>query len=293
MIRHAFTSPLVLLTLWSLGAPGRALAQPSGDQTAAAITLGRRLAFSSTVMGGKQSVMVYTPPDYDRSDARYPVLYLLDAESNYYFTAGIARLLATYDLAPAMVVVGIVSSNRNRDFVPTAPIEPVSFAASPGADTFLTYIEREVCPLVERTYRTEPYRILVGHSLGGLFAVHALIARPALFNAYVSISPTLWWNGWEYVRLVERSVEGRRSFKKYLFLSIADEEHDVSWRRLKEMETSLNAHAPKDFRLDFRYYGDENHATTVIESTLQALKLLYAKWPLPASPGCTKTGILN
>jgi len=274
---------LLALLSWSALAPVVPLwAQPAEGPLSAAITLGKRVTFASAVMGGRQSVMVYTPPDHDRSDARYPVLYVLDAESNYYFTAGIARLLAGYSLAPALIVVGIISADRNRDFVPTEPIGPVPFATSPGADHFLKYIEHDVQPLVERTYRTEPYRILVGHSLGGLFAVHALVARPALFNAYVSISPSLWWNGWEYRRLIRQAIEGRPSFKKYLFVSIADEERDDSWRRLKEMETSLNAHAPRDFRFDFRYFGDENQATTVVESTLQALKRLYARWPLPS-----------
>jgi tetratricopeptide (TPR) repeat protein len=64
-------------------------------------------------------------------------------------------------------------------------------------------------------------------------------------------------------------------------MSIADEGRDTSWPMPKQIEGTLAAHPPNDFRFDFLYFGDENHATTAIESTLQALKLLYARWQVP------------
>jgi predicted alpha/beta superfamily hydrolase len=54
--------------------------------------------------------------------------------------------------------------------------------------------------MIDRTYRSRPYRVLVGHSLGGLFAVYALMTRPDVFQGYIAISPALWWDDQSLVK---------------------------------------------------------------------------------------------
>jgi predicted alpha/beta superfamily hydrolase len=123
------------------------------------------------------------------------VLYLLDGESNFEFTAAIIHFLAENERIPGMIVVGIDSGDRSqRTHDLTAPsqveIERRFSPGNGGADVFLAFIDSELVPYVEKNYRTRPYRILVGHSFGGLFAIHTLATRPMLFNAYIAIDPT-------------------------------------------------------------------------------------------------------
>ncbi|HET7041732.1 MAG TPA: alpha/beta hydrolase-fold protein [Gemmatimonadales bacterium] len=99
---------------------------------------------------------------------------------------------------PPMIVVGIHNTDRGRDFTPPARDgwnPPPEVGASGGADRFLRFLGDELAPWVERRYRTAPMRVLVGHSLGGLFALHALVRRPDLFTGYVVMEPSTWWNG--------------------------------------------------------------------------------------------------
>jgi predicted alpha/beta superfamily hydrolase len=90
-------------------------------------------------------------------------------------------------------------TDRTRDLTPThADIKNpdgtvTAFPTSGGADRFLDFIQTELIPEIEKRYRTAPYRIFAGRSLGGLLAIHALFTRPDLFNAYIAVSPSSPW----------------------------------------------------------------------------------------------------
>ena len=121
---------------------------------------------------------------------RYPVLYLLDAQTHFHYSSGIADFLAKDDRMPNMLLVGIVSGDmarRTHDLTPpsTAETDNRFSPGNGGADAFLSFIADELIPFIDKTYRTRPYRLLIGHSFGGLFGVYALITKPTLFNAYI------------------------------------------------------------------------------------------------------------
>ncbi len=106
---------------------------------------------------------------------------------------------------PDAIVVAIRHTDRGYELTP-APAAPGPVPGVPrpgGADALLAHLAEEVVPLVESRYPTQPYRILVGHSLGGLFAVHALVTRPGLFQGYVLLDPALWWDGGGVTRRLE------------------------------------------------------------------------------------------
>ena len=61
-----------------------------------------------------------------------------------------------------------------------------------GAPAFLDFLEHELIPFIDHTYRTNPSdRGLLGHSMGGEFALYALEQRPGLFQRIVAASPAL------------------------------------------------------------------------------------------------------
>lgn len=80
----------------------------------------------------------------------------------------------------------------------------MAFPTSGQADRFLDFLEKELIPHIDRNYRTYPHRIIAGWSFGGLLATHALIHRPEIFDAYLAISPSLWWD--EELLLAEASL---------------------------------------------------------------------------------------
>jgi predicted alpha/beta superfamily hydrolase len=157
-------------------------AQPSGIP----ITIGEQLNIDSGILGEQRSVIVGLPESYSASNTSYPVLYLLDGASHFNYISGVVYFLAANDFIPEMIVVAVNNTDRNRDLTPPsqAPLDLRNAPTLGGADNFQRYLAEELMPWIETNYRTQSYKVLMGHSFGGLFAIHTLTTRPELFNAY-------------------------------------------------------------------------------------------------------------
>jgi len=171
----------------------------------------------SVVLGEERVIDVILPNGYANSSERYPVIVVLDGSSNAALTATDAQYYAATGRMPATIVVGVRNTNRARDFTPR-PVAgftvPPAITSAGGADAFLAFLADEVIPYLDRTYRTVPMRVIVGHSLGGLFALYALGTRPDLFRGYIVIEPSTWWNGEAELRAAREVLlrpEGRHA----------------------------------------------------------------------------------
>jgi predicted alpha/beta superfamily hydrolase len=196
---------LVLLLLSLLGTP-----QPASAQQVTA-TLGVSRTLKSAILNEERTVLVNLPASYDTSQASYPVLYLLDGTSAFLQEMiSVTRRLRS-DRAPEMIIVAVVNTNRNRDMM---PVVAKDYPGPPGADAFLAYLENELVPDIEKTYRTAQPRILQGQSLSGLFTLYALLTKPALFNAYVGCSAGWFGESNEYfMTLSRRAFQNREVFE--------------------------------------------------------------------------------
>ena len=148
------------------------------------------------MLGEDRVILVRTPAGYEANKASYPVLYMTDGDAHMAHTASTIEFLARNGRISEMIVVGIPNTDRTRDLTPTKATGPeaTDMPTAGGADTFLKFIETELFPEIEKRYRVQPYRILAGHSFGGLFTIHAMIARPELFHSYIAVSPSLQWS---------------------------------------------------------------------------------------------------
>src|SRR5687767_11622017 len=131
-----------------------------------------RFTIKSGVLGEERTILVRTPPGYERNDLRYPILYMTDGDAHLLHTSGTVSFLARNGRMPEMIIVGITNTDRTRDLTPTRvssmtlPNGTMQFPTSGGADKFLKFIETELIPQVEAKYRAQPYRVLAGHSFG-------------------------------------------------------------------------------------------------------------------------------
>jgi predicted alpha/beta superfamily hydrolase len=179
----------------SLLMPFTAMASAPEQQVGEPVTIGHRYPIESKLLKETRSYLVHKPVGYDFSEQRYPVVILLDAETNFQHVSATLDQLVSVGRALPMIVVGIENTDRQRDFTPPITTDNPDYkreGAVGGASQFLAFIADELIPHLDRTYRTRPTRILIGHSYGGLFAVHALFNRPEVFKAYIVISPSLW-----------------------------------------------------------------------------------------------------
>lgn len=225
----------------------------------------------SKVLDEDRTLLVRLPVDYARGEERYPVLYLTDAETQFEHTASTVAFLARANRIPELIVVGIVNTARRRDLTPTAanlPRVDGTFVPQPGTGggaRFLTFLESEAIPAIEQKYRTRPFRILAGHSYGGLFAVWAMQQRPALFRGVIAASPTLYWDNDLVLKQLDKIGDAR------VYAAIARE--SAQMRRAFE---TFRAKPRPAWRTEV--LENEDHASIVLPAYYAGLKHVFAPW---------------
>lgn len=275
-----------LFALLLLAATAAAQGQPLYDAPT-------RLTVRSEVLGEERVILVRTPPGYERGTERFPVLYMSDGDAHLMHTSGTVNFLARNGRLPEMIVVGIANTDRTRDLSPTRPaaVRPdgqPQFPTAGGADKFLKFIETELIPRIEKDYRTQPFRGFAGHSLGGLFALHAMVSRPELFNAYIAVSPSTQWDDFKILKSVEQFLGSRKEYNRTLYVTLGREPGGIGegFVRLKEM---LAKSQVKGFVWEAASMDDEDHGSVVLRSHYAGLRKVFDGWQVPREQ---RTGLI-
>ena len=230
----------------------------------------------SRVLGEERAILIDLPAGYDMTQSRYPLLILTDGLTHFQHASASADFLSSAGRIPQMIVVGIPNVDRRRDLTPTHIEERES---SGGGDAFLKFIAEELIPYIEEHYRTQPYRVLFGHSLGGLLAVHALSTRPDVFDGYIAASPYLQYDDGHVVDEAAKFLEGKPDLRNSLFLSVGDEpEYQAALERLTGM---LGKSGESGLRWEYVVMEDDDHMSTPLKSIYQGLEMIFAGWRLP------------
>jgi predicted alpha/beta superfamily hydrolase len=254
------------------------------QDTGAPIVIGSQQSLRSRVLGETRPFWVYTPAGYEASDGVYPVVYLLDGNQHFHHTTGVAQFLATQGRMPDVIVVAIPNTDRTRDLTPPMATDTTSaFPTAGGADQFLRFLGEELIPHVDGAYRTAPYRIIIGHSFGGLFAVYALLTQPDLFHAHVAISPSLWWDEEALIGTAEQFFadgdDGGADRSGFLYMTMGNEGGPMlagAWGMTRVLETR----APRTFRWGFDVLDREDHGSVPLRSTYAGFEKLFEGWRL-------------
>ncbi len=203
-------------------------------------------------------------------------------------TASTIEFLTQNGRISDLIVVGVTNTDRTRDLTPAKssnknPAGELQFPTSGGADNFLKFFETELIPEIEKTYRVQPYRIFAGHSLGGLFAIHAMISKPGLFNSYVAVSPSLQWENSEELKRVADFLKNQKEAKVTLFASIGNEPGAIGddFDKLKDLLSKSNI---KGFEWQAERMADEDHGSVVLRSHYFGLRKVFDGWQAPRDP---------
>lgn len=274
--------PSVLVASLALAA----LASPA--PAAEPITIGETLKLTSKILGEERTILVSTPRGYEQGTARYPVLYMTDGDAHLVHTRGTVDFLSRNGRMPDVIVVGVANTNRTRDLTPTKAFRrradgtPVLVEGSGGASRFLDFFEKELIPFVEAKYRTAPFRVLAGHSLGGLFVLTALVERPGLFGASIAASPSLAWDDDVILGRLSRFLESRQELKQTLFVTMADEEEgETPPTRFDRLRKTLKSAKFAGFSWGAQELPDEDHGSVVLRTHDLGLRKVFDGWRLP------------
>ncbi|NQY65587.1 MAG: alpha/beta hydrolase [Alteromonadaceae bacterium] len=246
------------------------------------IEIGAIKELQSELLGEKRSLQIHLPASYQDGSGHYPVLYLTDGPSHFNHTVGTMQFLARNNRMPEMIIVGVSNTDRTRDLTPSVAKENFNenLRTAGGADNFVAFFEQELIPHIEKEYRTQPYRVFSGHSFGGLFAIHIFLTKPELFNAYISVSPSLWWDAERLIKEAPEFFEGKKQFEKSLFISMAAEGDRMLVPYNKFLDV-VKAQSITGFNWEAKYFDDEDHGSTVLRSQYFGLLHAWDGWNMP------------
>jgi uncharacterized protein len=260
-----------------VAAPHAALAQSAPEE----FVIGEQVAIFSEILNEERTIIVGKPHGYDVGSASYPVLFLLDGPDHFHHTTGATRFLAYNGFMPSALVVAIHNTNRMRDLSP--PLENATQGAQlpphGGSANFRAFLEQELMPWVEENYRTRPYRILIGHSAGGLFAIDTLLTQPDLFNAYIAISPSLQWDQQGLVERADAFFDDPRDLRVSLFMTVGNETGELLGG-VRKLAGVLDSKAPAGLEWRFEHMPLESHGSVPFRSTYHGLEFIFSDWAL-------------
>lgn len=245
----------------------------------ASLSIGETVTFTSSVLGEERQLNVYLPNGYaENKEKEYPVIYLLDGsmDEDFIHIAGLVQFgsFSWIEMVPESIVVGIANVNRNRDYTyPSTDKEYVNKYPETGhSEAFIKFVEEEVQPLVEDTFRVTDEKTLIGQSLGGLVATEILFKKPDLFTNYIIVSPSLWYDYESLLKLNPVSYKG----KKKIFIAVG-KEGDVMERVATELYEKLQKEKGKKTTLGFKFLPEQDHGDALHLAVYHAFETLFAK----------------
>lgn len=283
MLSFAFRAAAALGLAAFVAPPAPAAQLPATQPSAAQpLVIGDVHTIASRVMGGDRRIVVRVPGGYrDEPTRRYDVVYVIDGgpEQDFPHLAGLAQSADVNGTFAPLIVVGIETVRRRTEITPPvrdpAPYVAELGMAPGGSATFRRFIAEEVKPFVEQRFRTSGNDAVIGESLAGLFVVETLFEQPDLFDDYIAVSPSLWWDdvrfGRDAARLLQRLPAGQRR----LYLTLADEGYRHE-QGVEQFVAALRSAAPAGLQWLWVPQGNsETHASIYHGAALDAFRAFY------------------
>jgi uncharacterized protein len=280
----------------------KALAQEGGTD----IVIGKSHVIHSKILKEKRHYAVYLPDGYSNKSSHpksYPVMYVLDGESHFHSVSGIVDARSPFYL-PQMIVVAIGNTDRWRDLTPTSNDslleKPNSKAKTTGGgEKFLDFIEKELIPHIDKTYLTAPFRLFVGHSLGGLLALYSAYSRPGLFNAFITIDPTVGWDDNMVIKKFEEEGMQSKLVNKSIFLGISNRVTENSFKRLttdpavNRIINALQTSTASGFRSKHMVYETETHGSVPLPAEIDGLNFIFSEYRIEIESSSPEAALLK
>jgi predicted alpha/beta superfamily hydrolase len=255
------------------------------DKKPADFVLGQVRMLHSEILNEDRTLNIYLPEGY-KKDNKYPVIYLLDgaADEDFIHIVGLVQYntFSWIDRIPKSIVVGIANTDRKRDFTgPTLVAKDKEWVPSNGGSAkFISFLEKELQPYIEKEFTTNGSRTIIGQSLGGLLATEILFSKPRLFDKYIIVSPSLWWNDGALLSKQPEALKADYPIKTDIYIGVGKEgSMDGTKKHIMEADAKLLAEkikkSGKNVTVYFDYLPAETHATVTHPAVFNAFRYLY------------------
>ena len=229
---------------------------------------------ASSIFSENRRYMVSLPARYHANKHNYPSLYIVDADFQFQHVSAMVKNLARMGKIPPMIVVGIANQGDD-DYLKSNTWSDSKDEAFGGAAKFQQYLKSELIPLIESQYRTNQQKALSGYSLGGLFTLYSMMQQETPFNAFISMSPSAWFDENSLPAKLEPMLQqGKLTYP--VFISLANEE-GMGVDKVIEV---FNKSAPNELNWQYKHYPNENHYTTALPAFYDGLQFLAPNYAI-------------
>ena len=273
---------LILLTGCLVSSP--LLAADSDASAVEPLVVGESFTLHSATLDEDRRINVYIPYD-PGPDQRppLPIMVMPDGglAEDFIHVMGLLQVGVGNGTMRPFLLVGIENTQRRRDL--TGPTEdPRDREIAPvvgGSAAFRDFIRDELLPEIARRYSVTEERAIVGESLAGLFVLETFVLEPALFDHYLAIDPSLWWNRGQMVEGLAETLSEQRLGATSLFVATGQQ---PEIRELSQRFVRILGEASLQLRVVHAEF-DESHATIYHPAALQGFRALFAPTPEPES----------
>jgi len=290
---------LLLIACFAISFNGKA--QP-GNQT----IMGTTDSIQSKILNQNRKFYIHIPNGNAAKQVvnkHYPVIYLFDADAQFASVTSMVQYLSTNynSLLPEMIVVGILHTDRRKDLTPTHVASDPPFVnldngkSTGGGEQFISFVEKELIPYINSRYPTEPYKMLIGHSLGGLAVMQTFVHHPNLFNSYICIDPSMWWDKQTLLTEAKNALEKRNFEGTSLYLGVANTaptDMDINklptdtaigtihMRNILKLQGYFEKNKQNGLRYKGKYYESDSHMSVPFITAYDGLRFLFDFYPL-------------
>jgi len=244
------------------------------------VVIGTYRTIHSKILDENRTLLIHLPRGYEQANNSYPVIYMLYGNHvSTYFSEAVSVVdnLGSSGRIPESILVGIMNTDRYRDLLPDTDGEPT------GIGDFIRFFREELFPYVEKSYRTKPYRIIVGPQAGANFSLFTMMKEPDMFQAFIIESPFRWRGGRNLMMDMAASFfPGHGEFRRFMHISyrVDDELEREALPYLKKLSSLVEESGIENFRLklDLVSVTDEFLFPFRIK---EGLKELFIHYPLP------------
>lgn len=234
----------------------------------------------SKILNETRVINVLLPTDYSSTSVNYPVLYMPDGGVNEDFPhlAKTLDSLISIKQIPPMILVGFENTQRRRDLTGPTVVESDKKIAPVvgGSEAFRQFLKEELFAEIQKRYRITEKRGIIGESLAGLFIVETMLLDPSMFNDYIAIDPSLWWNKHQ---LVDQSAEYLKQIPNNLYVRcwFASSNAKDIWKNTKSFAKICNASKLTTFNFTYVPMPKETHSSIYRASKVEALLWMYGE----------------
>ncbi|MBP7273526.1 MAG: alpha/beta hydrolase [Saprospiraceae bacterium] len=241
------------------------------------LSIGQTLTLHSAVLQEERVLNIYLPLNYNSdSSTTYPVIYLLDGsiDEDFIHIAGLVQFgsFSWINMLPQSIIVGIANVNRKRDF--TFPLstekDQTEFPGAGHSEKFIQFLEQEIKPFIQQNYKINNSQTIIGQSLGGLLATEILLKHPTMFNRYIIISPSLWWDNQSLLQYTNADFKNVQA----VYIGVGDE-GKIMRHVAKKLYKKLKKSAPANLQLHYQYFPKHDHGDILHQAAYAAFEWMF------------------